>query len=62
MIVWTNLSYTSVQVVLAHVGSLITNRPLCPLHGVAQVTAAALELLQKLQQVAALLLPARERI
>ena len=57
--VWTNLGNTSLQVVLAHVGSLITDCLLCSLHGVTQVAAAALELLQQIQQGVALLLPAR---
>lgn len=61
VILWTNLGYAPLQVVLAHVGSLITDRLLCSLHRVAQVTAAALELLQQLQQDAGLLLPARGR-
>lgn len=60
-ILWTNLGHASLQVVLAHVGSLIADGLLCSLHGVAQVTAAALELLQNLQQDAELLLPTRER-
>lgn len=54
----THLGYTSLQVVLAHVGGLIADGLLCSLHGVAQVAAAALELFQQLHQDAALLLPA----
>lgn len=61
VILRTNLGYTSLQVVLAHVGSLLADRLLCTLHGAAQVITAALELLQKLQQDAALLLPDRGR-
>lgn len=61
VILWTNLGYAPLQVVLSHVGSLISDRLPGSLHGVAQVTAAALELLQQLQQDAALLLPARGR-
>ncbi len=60
-VLWTDLGDASLQVVLAHVRGMITDGLLCSLQDAAQVTAAALELLQKLQQLTALLLPARRK-
>lgn len=59
VILWTDLGYNPLQVVFAHVGGLVADGLLRSLHGAAQVATAALELLQLLHQVAALLLPAR---
>lgn len=61
VILWTNLGDASLQVVLAHVRGLITDGLLGSLHGGTQVATAALELLQKVQQDVALLLPAGGR-
>lgn len=61
VILWTHPGDAPLQVVFAHVGSLIADGLLCSLHRAAQVAAAALELLQQLQQDVALLLPARAR-
>lgn len=52
---------SSLQVVLAQVGSLVADGLFRFLHRAAHLTAAAVERLQKLQQDAALLLTARGR-